>query len=86
LKKTLKLLTFEAVKGSEDLSVALATALVTYGLSELVHKILEGKITQEALLIDPEIDDVQLRQLFYAENIDTDPEAFVKYLYRTNDV
>jgi len=86
LKKTLNLLTFEAVKSSEDLSLALASVLLTYGLGELVHKILENKITQEALLVDPEADEVHLRQLFYAENVDTNHEAFIKYLYRTNDV
>ena len=77
---------FEAEKSDQDLSLPLANVLVKYSLSELVHKLLEGNTTQEALLIDPEMNEIHLKQLFYVENVEKQTEAFLKYLYRTNNV
>jgi len=45
LKKTLAALAFEADKSDQDLSLPLASILARYSLSELVHKLLEGKTT-----------------------------------------
>ena len=77
---------FEADKSDQDLSLPLANVLVKYSLSEFVHKLLEGNTTQEALLIDPEMNEIYLKQLFYVENVEKQTEDFLKYLYRTNNV